>query len=275
MALEVYTPKRRELALIYGACGRGKSRLATCLPERFGEIVYFALDEGSEDLDSVLSKYRDRIHVIKPNFTDPIVDAGMIASTNWKEKFPNAKTLVLDTFSNLTDRLLSYVTEKGLFQSKHNSIGIPGTNTYVALSDKGDIGGVHGIIKNFRTQIFAQQPDMNLIFICHEKLDESDAAGTIGGPAVVGKALTSWLPARFKTVIRLDVETEHVVEKGAVVQKFKHIARTTAHGCWIARINENSESGNPMPKVALNVDARNFWDLYDLNFLPKEEVANV
>jgi hypothetical protein len=272
MALDSYTPKRRELILLYGAAGRGKTRLATSLTERFGDVIYFAVDEGSEDLDSVMDKYRGRISVIKPSFTDPLYDAAMIASTNWKIKYPNAKTIVIDTFTSLSGRILTHATNKGLFQSKHNSIGIPGTDSFLALSDKGDIGGTHGILKNFIVQIIEKQPEMNLILICHEYTKENDEAANEGGPATVGKALISWLPSKFKTVIRMDVETESVIANGGLVQKTKFVARTAPHGIWIARINENSAEGNPMPKVAVNVDARNVWEMYDRFFLPKEAV---
>jgi hypothetical protein len=276
MALEVYTPKRRELILLYGAAGRSKTRSATCLTERFGDILYFAIDEGSEDLDSVLEKYRKRITVIPfSRSADPIVDAGMIASVNWKLRYPNVKTIIIDTLTTLSGIILTHATNKGLFQSKHNSIGVPGTDTYLALSDKGDVGGTHGILKNFITQIIAKQPDMNIIMICHEAIKENEHTGTLGGPATVGTALVDWLPTKFKTIIRLDVESENVVSGGAVVKKTKYVARTAPHDNWIARINENSETGNPMPKVVLNVDSRNLWETFDSNFLPKEEKVNV
>lgn len=270
MALEVYTPKRRELVLLYGAAGRSKTRSATSLTERFGEIVYFPIDEGSEDLDSVLPQYLSRIHVVKANWDNPLVDAGMIATTNWKTKYPQAKTIVVDTLTTLAGKLLVYATENGLFQSKHNTAGTPGTPSFIALSDKGDIGGVHGILRNFITQIIRNQPDMNIIIICHEATSEKT---DIGGPATVGTALIDWLPTKFKTVIRMDVETENVVVAGALTKKTKYVARTAPHDHWIARINENSATGNPMPKVVVNVDARNVWEEYDKNFV--KEAVNV
>jgi hypothetical protein len=264
MALAEHTPTPRELILLYAAAGGGKTRLATSLPARFGEIIYFALDDGSEDLDSVLHKYRPRIHVIKPDFNDPIVDAGKIAVTDWRKQFPEAKTIVLDTFSNLTWKLLNHVCEKGLFQAKHNSVGTPGTPMYTALPDKGDYGGVHGIIRNFVTAIIKNQPGMNIIMVCHQDTDKDELAGTVGGPATVGRAMIEWLPARFKTVIRLDRTVENAVVNGAAIQKTKYIARTSPHGAWIARINEASETGNPIPYIVLNVDPINFWIEKDL-----------
>lgn len=261
--LAEYVPTRRELILGYAAAGGGKTRLFTSLPERFGDMVYFALDDGSEDLDSVLHKYRPRIHVIKPEFKDPIADAGKIAVTNWQRDFPKAKTLILDTFSNLTWKMLNHVTEKGMFQAKHNSVGTPGTPMYTALPDKGDYGGVHGIIRNFVSAIIANQPGMNIIMICHQDTDKDDLAGTVGGPATVGRAMIEWLPARFKTVIRLDRAVENAVAGGQVIQKTKYIARTSPHGAWIARINEASETGNPIPVTVLNVDPINFWNDHD------------
>lgn len=266
MALDVYVPKRRELILGYGAAGRSKTRTFTSLTPRFGDILYFPIDEGSEDLDSVLDKYRPRIHVIKPTWDNPLVDAGMIATTNWKEKYPQAGTIVIDTITSLAGKLLTYATEKGLFQSKHNTAGTPGTASFVALSDKGDIGGVHGILKNFVVQLINQQPDMNIIVIAHEATEENPLTGTIGGPATVGKALVSWLPSKFKTVIHMDVEMENAVVGGVLTPKTKYVARTAPHGAWLARINENSPTGNPMPKVVLNVDSCNLWETFDSHY---------
>jgi len=271
VALQTVSPevvaKRRDLILVYTDAGGGKTRLVTSLTERFGNIVYFALDEGSEGLDSVLEKYRSRIHVVRPSWDDPFVDAAEIASRNWKKEFPGAGTLVLDTFSNLTWKLLAHCTNKGMFSKNHVEIGA-GTLLKQALPDRGDYGGTHAIIRNFVTQIFNQQKDMNIIFVCHADLPDRDETGNAipGGPATVGKAMTAWLPARFKTVIRIDKEVKNSIINGQVQQETKLVARTAPHGSWIARINEPSEKGNPIPAVPLNIDPINFWNEYDKHF---------
>lgn len=272
MGLEAYVPTKRDLILLYGAPGRGKTRLATGLPERFGDILYFALDEGSEGLDSVLDRYRGRITVIKPQMHNPLVDAGEISTTDWKAKFPKVKTIVIDTFSNLSQRVLSFITEKGLAQANHKSIGVPGTPSYMALSDKGDYGAAHGVIRNFITQIIEQQKDLNIIVICHEELTTDAVSGAVlGGPTTVGRKMLEWVPTRFKSVIRITTRPVNIIDKGVLTQKTQYVAMTTPHEHWTARINENNDKGNPIPQVVLNVDAINFWTEYDRNFY-KEEV---
>ncbi len=264
--------RRRDLVLCYADAGAGKSRLVTSLTERFGELIYFACDEGSEGLDSVLEKYKHRIHVVKPTWENPFVDAAEIASRNWKKEYPNAKTIIVDTFSTLAWRLLLYCTQKGMFSDKHVQIGV-GTGLSQSIPDRGDYRGTYGIIQNFVVQVINQQKDFNIIFVCHQDQPDIDDDGNKipGGPTVVGKKMTTWVPGRFKTIIRLDREITNNIVAGKVEIKTKVIARTAAHGSFIARINENSEQGNPMPVVPLNIDPVNFWEVFDKNFYTSEE----
>lgn len=266
--------KRRDLILMYADAGAGKTRAVTSLTERFGEIIYFALDEGSEGLDSVLEKYKHRIHVVKPTWENPFVDAADIASRNWRKEYPNAKTIVLDTFTNLTWRLLMYCTNKGMFSDKHVQIGV-GSGLQQSIPDRGDYRGTYGIIQNFVVQMINQQKDFNIIFVCHQEQPDTDEDGNKipGGPSIVGKKMTTWVPARFKTIIRLDREITNKLVAGKVEIATKIIARTAAHGSFIARINENSEKGNPMPVVPLNIDSVNLWETFDKNYYVPEEVT--
>lgn len=250
----------RERILVYSVAGNGKTRFVTSLTERFGEIVYIAIDEGSESLDSVLQKYRGRIHVEALDGINPLEDAGAIVHTNWKAKYPNAKTLVIDTFSTWTWNVLQYITNAGMFSTKRVVIG-EGTQQATALPDVGEYGGVHAQIRLFLTNLFNVQRDMNIIVVCHS--DPPEAGRGKGGPSTVGKKMTEWLPARFKTVIRLDREVSNAVVGGAIVQTSKFLALSAPHGEWIARINEASEKGNPMPSYPLNIDPNNYWVRYD------------
>jgi hypothetical protein len=178
---------------------------------------------------------------------------------------------VLDTFSNLCWRLLTHCANKGMFSEKHVQIGV-GTGLVQSLPDRGDYKGTYGIIQNFVVQLINQQPDMNIIFVCHEEQPDKDEDGNRipGGPTIVGKKMTTWVPARFKTIIRLDREISNAVVAGKMTQQTKIIARTAAHGSFIARINENSDKGNPMPVVPLNIDPVNFWQLFDKHFYQEE-----
>src|SRR3972149_5190804 len=94
--------ERFERILEYSDPKSGKTRLATSLTERFGDILYVAADPGSEGLASVLSPYSSRCKVItstpEPGKKyDPIDDAFHIAIMDWKKEFPTVKTLVWDT----------------------------------------------------------------------------------------------------------------------------------------------------------------------------------
>jgi len=268
----------RELILGYGPPAAGKTRLFTSLSERFGRIAYIALDEGSESLDSVLPQYRERITVFQPSFKDPVIDSAAIQLTDWKSPTPpkwydkesgewtGYDTLILDTFSNLSKLWLWHVTQMGLFQDKRKMIGAPGQEGSVSLPDKGHYGGVHGIIRNFTTTIFRNNPTMNLIFICHETTDRDDETGRVllGGPDTVGKAMLKEFPSNFKTIIRVTSEQgKAVVKNGKTTKPNQFIARMTQHGAYIARRNEANPKGNQLSRVVLDVDPANFWKQYD------------
>lgn len=257
---------RIERILVYAVGGEGKTRFVTSLPEEpFGEMIYIALDEGSENLDSVLPEYRKRIHVYRPEWKDPLVDAAEIASTDWQKRHPKAKTIIIDTLSNWSYRVLQFIADEGMFSSKRVKIG------NVVLPDVGEYGGAQAQLRNFIATLFRNQRKMHIIVVCHS--DPPEPGRGAGGPSTAGKKMTEWLPARFKTVIRLDREVKNNIAGGAVVQASKFVARSAPHGEWIARINEASKSGNPIPYVVLNVDPRNYWDEYFSKAVPKEAVS--
>jgi len=261
---------RRELILLYGPPGAGKTRLGTSLPERFGKVAYIAIDEGSESLASVLAQYRERITVFRPTWEDPIVEAAEVCNTDWRKE--GFDTIILDTFSNMTGKWLDFSAKKGYFQ-KANYIGVPGQPGFHALPDKGHYGGTHGIIRNFVTDLMLKQSTLNIIFICHQQLiaDENNAAHTIGGPSLAGRAMTEWLPSRFSTVIHLDRKTKVKIVGGERTEEAKVVAWMAPHGAWIARRNEAGEKGNPLQSLELNIDPINFWRVYD-EALPIKEM---
>lgn len=271
--LQQVTPAQanRELILVYGAPGAGKTRFVTSLPDRFGKIAYVAADEGSESLASVLPQYRSRITVFKPDWKDPLVEAAEIYLTDWKKK--GFDTLEIETFTRFTFGWLDEIVAKGLFQEKRNTVGTPGKPGFIALPDKGHYGGVHAVIRNFITNLINQQPEMNILLTCHQALNDSDEKGhVIGGPALTGRAMIEWLPARFSTVIRLDRMVKPVLKGGKMENEVKILARMAPHGAWIARRNESGAEGNPLPVVELDVDPINFWTAYD-NTRPGKEKA--
>jgi hypothetical protein len=266
--------KIRELILVYGSAGIGKTRFVTSLTKRFGKIAYFALDEGSETLDSVLEQHRDRITVMKLTGENLELDLAELAFTDWKKK--GYDTIILDTFSTFTWMLLDYVANTGKFAEKHNTIGTPGQPGYMALPHQADFGGVQGIIRNFLTNLNRTNPDLNIIMVCHEDSDKDEDLGSIGGPATVGKALIGWLPRQFKTTIHL--VRDHGVAVDAVTgqasEVTKYVAMMENHGHWIARRNENNPEGNKLKKCTLKIDPVNFWKKYDKNLKEETDVSS-
>jgi len=249
-----------ERILGYSVGGGGKTRLFTSLTERFGESIYIPFDEGAESLDSVLPEFRSRLHVYRPDNINPFEDAEDVIHTNWKLKHPDAKTIILDTFSTWTYNMLQYIATQGMFSSKRVRIG-EGTKLEAALPDVGEYGATQSQIRLFLTKLFTVQRDMNIIVICHS--DPPEPGRGKGGPSTVGKKMTEFLPSRFKTVIHIDTEVSRQITGGQVIENARRVAYCAPHGDWIARINEASATGNPMTAVPLQVNPHHFWVTYD------------
>jgi len=270
--LEDVTPEqvaeRIERIAVYGPGGVGKTRFVTSLSERYGKIIYIALDEGGENLDSVLPQYRDRIYVKRPTGKDQMVIGGAIATTNWKLKHPDAKTIVIDTFSTWSWKALQQITDEAQFSEKRITIG-EGSGLATTLPDKGEYGGVQGQIRSFLSQLYFNNRDMHIIVVFHEDPPEGASKG---GPSTVGRKMTAFIPSRFKTVIHLSTETQNVVGAAAVTQVTQPVAYFSNHANFIARLNEANITGNPLPRMAVPIDPKSVWEKYDSVVLvqPKE-----
>lgn len=252
-----------DFTLIYGAAGAGKSRLATSLPERFGRIAYIAIDRGSENLGSVLPKYRDRIRRFKFDMDDPFVAAGAIALTDWKKEY-DCDTLVIDTYTTLVWKQLLYGSRKGVFNKESKDlprgVGVPNTKNYVVIPTQRDYGGVQGAVQAFLSMVEENQKAINVIFVCHE----TTTSQNVGGPRLAGKALTDWFPGMFTVTVHLDREDKKVrKEGGGFVTEARHIARVANHSHWIAGFKENDPRGCQLRSVELEPDPVNFWNDLD------------
>jgi len=268
--LEDVTPEqvkeRIERILVYAVGGAGKTRFVTSLTERFGKAIYIALDEGAENLDSVLPQYRDRLIVKRAVGPDQMVIGGEIATTNWRAKYPEAKTIIIDTFTTWAWKALQQITDEAQFSEKRITIG-EGSGLATTLPDKGEYGGVQGQIRSFISQLFLNNRDMHIIVVCHEDPPEP---GVKGGPSTVGRKMTAFLPSRFKTVIHLASKTENVTDKGGVRQVTRPVAWFSNHADYIARLNEANIAGNPIPSVVVPIDPQPVWAQYDAAVLAKE-----
>lgn len=267
-----------ERIIAYSMPGFGKTRLITSLPERYGDIGYFAMDKGSYQLASVLKKYQfnedgsRRIHVLRPKGDDPIQNFTHFAITDWRNQqaadgsypFKNMKTLVVDTYSALMTAVLGHIANTGMVnQESHFTIGIPGEPGSRKIPNRGDYNGAANISRGFVDDIFDNNDDMHIIFAMHEdppSVDEKTGVAHVGGPSHPGKVMQAELPSLFPTVIRL-IRKPLLQPNGSVTSQV--IALTDSHGQYLAKLRENNTEGNPMPEVILDVDPINFWNLYD------------
>lgn len=256
-----------ERILLYGAPKVGKTRAALALPERFGNIVYFAADPGSERLDSVLPGYRHRIHPITstPGDSgryDPRLDAFAFAQERWMERYPLAKTIVWDTFSFTTQQILAQISDQGSFSDKHITMGVKGAKDHQTVPQQGDYGAAQGAADRLITFLF-QQP-MHVIVICWEGYREAMEAGArtlIGGPLTVGSKTIGSMAGRFPTCIRL---TRQSVAAG-YEKKARICAWTETNSIWVAGIR-SQHLVNPVPMIEVNGDPINLWETIDTTF---------
>lgn len=254
--------ERLERILIYADPKCGKTRLATSLPDLFGESVYIAWDPGTEHLGPVLEPYRSRLHPIQSlpepgKKYAPDVDAFAIALTDWREKYPKAKTLIWDHMSATAEDCLAQIADAGQFSDKHVAIGTPGSLGKLNVPMEGDYGAVHSTIDRLTTYLFRQP--LHLIILTHATMVEAkDGSGLLGGPATVGRAAVRKYAGRFDTVIHLARKRR---EKSDAF-----MAYTDKHdNLWTAGIR-SSLLINPIPTLELAPDPINFWLMYLKNF---------
>lgn len=258
------TPER---ILIYGDPKTGKTRLATSLPERFGNIIYFAADPGAESLAPVLSLYRSRITVVKPGGGasekyDPDIDAFTFALHNWSAEKPVPGTLVWDTLTATSLEILAHLADTGAFSERaHIKIGGGAAPQHIPM--QGDYMAAQGRINRLLSFLF--RSPLNLIILCHATYDEMrNGEAAEGGPATSGKATVRSLPGKFDTVLHTS-RRYLPSEKPGGPNRATYSAFTERHGLWSAGVR-SSLATNPIPVVELDPDPINFWALFDSHF---------
>lgn len=285
MPLEVYKATKRtalERVIGYSRPGFGKTRWATSLTPRFGEILYYAADMNSNEMGSVLPKYYDRIHIVNPTSgavdpktkrrapSNPVHDFTEFCMMDWdnyidpetKEKpYANVKTLVIDTYTTIANKALQWSADHGSVTAEpHFKIGDPDKGGRV-VPNRGDYLGLYSITRGFMDLLDQHQSHMHIIFLMHEELNVVEGQGAMGGPSHPGQQMLEELPGMFSTVVRLTRKTTPAQkDKPAVVEI---IANTAPTGVFLGKVRENGDAGNPMPTVRLNNDPVNFWEQYD------------
>ena len=282
--LEVFDPTKaenqRERIIIYGRAGIGKTRLALSLPEKLGDILYYAAEDNSEFLSSISNEKRKRVKVIRPDKSDPIRNFQQFCIQDWRTKFPSVTTLVVDSYSEVAEACILHAASTGAIDREpHYRIGDSNEEGGIALPHQGDYQGIIYITRNFLDTLFDKQRHMNIIFICREtskiiggtklsitgkdgKTRAQEVGGkSFGGPDHPGKQMMEELPARFSTVIRLI--REPVMVPGMSVPEWRVIAITDNDGQFVAKVRESDEvKGNSLGRVILDKNSENFWRLY-------------
>ena len=259
-----------ERAIIYSRSGFGKSRLWASLTPRFGEILLYAADHSSEFMASTTVAKKKRVRILKPTTGDPTKCFQEFCIRDWRPIFPDVKTIVVDTYTQVIQDSLQYSAATGAVTAeKHFVVGDPKAGGQV-IPNRGDYRAIASLSRGFLRSLFLHQAHYNIILVCHEDSKAFEGIN-IGGPAHAGWEMSEELPGHFSTVIRL--VKEPLLVPGRDVPEMKVIAVTESDGKYIAKLRESDEkNGNPMKRVVLDEDPTNFWVRYDELFAPKVEV---
>jgi len=276
MALIPPTQSARKFwGLFYGGPGTGKSRIAGAYPDEWGEGVYLAVDNDGSRLDSILPQHRSRLHVYQFDGASPIDNMNQFAIENWRKVHPKAGVLIVDTLSRAAKKMLVYAAKQNYFEAKGRlQFGPKSAEISQGLPMPGDYGGTQYLLRNWIDALFLHQRDMHIIVVCHQyewfPNEKSPAGATaFGGPDTIGSALVQDLASEFPAVVRLDVD--HITGLDGKVQS-RYVAHSAMTGIYTARIKEGDEKGNPMPKVVLAANPRNWYDQYLTHFMREEHV---
>jgi hypothetical protein len=257
----------------YSDPGEGKTRWATSLTERFGDIIYICADEGSERMDPILHTYRPRVKRLKVRAPDdpkgregwdPIAEYWDIAikarDGTWRKEFPNAKTIIIDSVTEMGNQWMQHIANTGQFSvEKHIRIGPRGSEGGYNIPLPGDYGATQNAINRYLAALF--ELPYHIICVFHAAYDEPDSGGAAEfGPKTVGKATVRTIAGKFPMVVRVASKT---IGAGPGKEPRQEVtAYTQRQGLWNAKLRSGDDV-NPMPKVVLNPDPINFWEKYD------------
>lgn len=249
-----------ERIAIYGPPKTGKTKLALALPwgtEKWGEAAaYVPYDPNGEGLKGVDPSDAQRVRQIVPEGKpDWLEEAVAIALTDWRKQWPEVKTLIIDTMTVFSQRLLRQYADSGVFSDKHAvQVGNRQSKSWHTSPMEGDYGAAQNSVSFVLDHLWTQP--LNLIVIFHDGWVEpkgGDPAALQGGPEVVGRKAIRWIPGRFDSVLR----TERVNNP----QGAKYVVHTAQKGIWVAGVR----SRKPLPPV-IEVpigQQRGVWEAYD------------
>jgi len=252
---------QKELIIIYGRAGIGKTRLALSIPEEWGKIAYYAADNGSEFLASIDRKKRDRVVVVKPEGPDPTACFMQFAKMDWREIDPEIGVVMVDTYTKVVQDSIRYSANSGAMTNEpHAIIGVPGDGGQ-AIPNRGDYLALESLSKGFLDMVFDKQSDMHVVFLCHEDVKIVEEVAAVGGPSHPGRSMTEYLPAQFSTVIRLI--REQTLIPGEDFARNVVIAITENDGKFIAKTRTSDEDApNPIARVVLDQNPSSYWKQY-------------
>jgi len=277
--------------VLYGNSGVGKTALATALPwdtPRWGsKAVYVAWDAGSEALLSVRPEDRKRLTVVTPKpqadrngklVMNPYKTGMDIASADWSSLVPEARTLIWDGGTRFAEQILRGVANTGSTVSKRKkeegddgrlAFGEPGEPGYMALPIIPDYGMAQHAVMQWGE--YLRQQNLNVIVVCvsdYYKPEGGSLDGdTVGGPALVGTKIIPKFMKDWDNVFRISIESETSMIAGSSPPKFersnKRVLWTEKTGIWDCKIRRPASAVNPMARVELTPEGREFWNKFD------------
>lgn len=255
---------------IYGPAGNGKTRLAASAmrgnPEIWGDkALYVALDPGSHRMRSINPADLPHLELFtigEPNKPmDPYRELCKIIENDEAGK-RGCRTVILDTMTTASRKILQAVANSGKFSDKHIALETVGIGK-INLAMPGDYKGAQQNMMNV-LDLF-EQSGVNLIAVFHDGLSEPEAtssAPTVGGPATVGRSAIAPIAGWFDNLVRLESRSKGTGETRSV----EYWVATEKKGPYLAKLRL-PVGRNPIPDFKLNDDPVNFWiklkDIYN------------
>lgn len=270
------TPTGFRRVALYGPPKIGKTRLATSLP--WGPIwgdkaIYCTWDPDSASLDPILPHHREHLILAEPvakvlpngkEVFDPLDEAVKMATYPWTQEFPGARTLIWDTMTETSRRLLHAYADTGQFSEKHLTFGTPGSKSFHAAPMEGDYGAAQRSALFIIEHLF--NLPMNLIVLFHDEFAEPKkgadprVGGLFGGPGIMGKAGIRQVAGRFNNLFRISIEPSKA--DGRIMPAYVVHTQQTGGDIWLTGIRLPAPT-NPIPRLVLNSDPVNFWEAFD------------
>lgn len=201
---------------------------------------------------------------------DPHDEACKIATFDWKAKYPDVGTLILDGGTELCDQLLRSYANQGVFSGasgdKHLMVGQKGTPGYMAQPLPGDYSMAQNGMNHIFNYLFRQPLSIIVVFQAgiYQPDGQAAASAAVGGPMGAGGKSVNRITSKFNTVVRMDGRSVSMPDpSGKLVTKISYKAYTEQRGIWQAKLRKPVGVANPLAELDITDRPHVFWEEFE------------